>query len=491
MATQVIAEEYMAEATPAVVTAPDVDKGSPGAISRRQALIRELSCRQGAEMDLVSLLTFQLDRPLVAVDRGMVGCIQWPADTCHSGARIETSLKTDVWLTCNRSCRNTTASATRWVSRWHFDRQSLYLTSSWSELTPSPRSPSLTVSMLFVGQAAGFLAASLANSLLTERFGLGKIIALGGIIQTLGYIFIIPGWPFPIMPVCYAVVGFGMALQDAQANTYVAILPNADYKFGLLHASYGLGALVCPLAATAFASSGIQFSFFYSISLGLSLINVAILLNAFRFKYRIPMVESTAAATDAEANSSGDEMELQELGEGGEEKDTASSTNGNSQSNGISKARASPARAIKKRKNSLHATLTNRTVLVMAVFIFVYVGSEVSMGGWIVTFLQQNRGGGPRSVMGGRTTRSSYALTWKAFNSAGYVASGFWAGLTVSRAISPPLNAWVGEQRIIYIYLALAICLEIAIWFGKNFIGNAVTGEQSLRMLSHDHVLGS
>ena len=63
------------------------------------------------------------------------------------------------------------------------------------------------MSMLFVGQMVGFLSASFVNSIVTERWGLGKIIALGGIVQAFGYIFLIPGFPFPLMPVCYAVIG--------------------------------------------------------------------------------------------------------------------------------------------------------------------------------------------------------------------------------------------------------------------------------------------
>lgn len=48
---------------------------------------------------------------------------------------------------------------------------------------------------------------------------------------------------------------------------------------------YGFGAACCPLAATAFASSGLLFARFYSISLGLALANTASLVYAFRLSY--------------------------------------------------------------------------------------------------------------------------------------------------------------------------------------------------------------
>lgn len=113
--------------------------------------------------------------------------------------------------------------------------------------------------MLFVGQAAGFLVAALANSWLTHRFGLvrsgtahhirrhgqthtlshsqGKVIVIGAAFQAFAYALLIPAFPFPAFPVIYAIGGFGMALQDAQANVYIAGQPNAEVKLGYLHAS--------------------------------------------------------------------------------------------------------------------------------------------------------------------------------------------------------------------------------------------------------------
>ena len=62
---------------------------------------------------------------------------------------------------------------------------------------------------------------------------------------------------------------------------------------------------------------------------------------------------------------------------------------------------------------------TLRSVHLMAFFILIYVGVEVTIGGWIVTFLINERGGGP---------------------SAGYISSGFFGGLTLGRVVLLPLN---------------------------------------------------
>ena len=42
------------------------------------------------------------------------------------------------------------------------------------------------------------------------------------------------------------------------------------------------------------------------------------------------------------------------------------------------------------------------------------------------------------------------------------------------RIILPRFNLWVGEKRVIFLYSALAIGLEISIWTAPSMIGNAV-----------------
>lgn len=75
-----------------------------------------------------------------------------------------------------------------------------------------------------------------------------------------------------------------------------------------------------------------------------------------------------------------------------------------------------------------------KAVHLMALFILVYVGTEVTIGGWIVTFLIDERGGGA---------------------SAGYVSSGFFAGWSVScgarlKLIHIPMrpNSWANRLNM-------------------------------------------
>ncbi|KAG2008318.1 MFS transporter [Coprinopsis cinerea AmutBmut pab1-1] len=97
--------------------------------------------------------------------------------------------------------------------------------------------------------------------------------------------------------------------------------------------------------------------------------------------------------------------------------------------------------------------MTNKTVHFLAFFILIYVGTEVTIGGWIVTYIIDERGGGP---------------------SAGYIASGFFGGLTLGRVVLLWVNEKVGERLVVYIYAILSLGLEFIVWFVPSLVGNAI-----------------
>lgn len=106
-----------------------------------------------------------------------------------------------------------------------------------------------------------------------------QTICLGAACQAIAYCIQVAKPPFPLMAVAYAINGFGEALQDAQANGLVATLPtNANGKMSILHGVYGAGAFCAPLVATQFASMKGNWSLHFLTSLGLAIINLAVLL---------------------------------------------------------------------------------------------------------------------------------------------------------------------------------------------------------------------
>ncbi|QRW18946.1 major facilitator superfamily transporter [Rhizoctonia solani] len=198
----------------------------------------------------------------------------------------------------------------------------------WNDATTGPLLPTIQahygvnftiVSMLFVSNCVGFISAAVINIHLTDQLGFGKVILLA-----------------------YAVNGFGIALQDAQANGFVAELPNnASAKMGLLHAVYGAGAFIAPLVATQFAQLQ-RWSFHYLTSLGVSLANAIVLLVVFKLRRQHDIMglpdPNTAHAHTEVAQASGSSNKYKQI-------------------------------------------FSSRAVQLMAFFVWVYVGVEVTIGG--------------------------------------------------------------------------------------------------------------
>ncbi|KAF7360330.1 MFS domain-containing protein [Mycena venus] len=283
----------------------------------------------------------------------------------------------------------------------------------------------LIVSLTFVLSCVGFISGAMMNVHWTDKVGFGRMIVLGALLQVVAYSIQAPAPPFPLFVLSFTFSGFGLAVQNAQTNAYVASLRhNSELYMGMLHASYGTslshfrlnfcnskhsgaGALSAPLLATQFAQMQ-HWSFHYLVSLGLALSNVLVLTLTFRGRTQ-------------------DEC----LGLIGE---AAGETNPSDHSN-------------------FRQILSHKSVHILAFFTLVYVGVEVTIGGWITTYIIDVRGGGP---------------------SAGYISSGFFGGIMVGRLALLWLNKKIGEQRVLYLYAVLAIGLEFVVWFVPSLIGGAV-----------------
>ncbi|KAF5381330.1 hypothetical protein D9615_008381 [Tricholomella constricta] len=235
----------------------------------------------------------------------------------------------------------------------------------------------------------GFIGGAVVNVPLSDKLGFGKVVA---------YTLMAPALPFPALVVAYAINGVGIALQanilrqqDAQANGFVASLEShAETKMGVLHAVYGL-----------------------------SLANTVLLIVVFRFKRQ----------DDATADQQCVYTEcLREIGQVIPEN-------------------------VSDDNNRFRQILGQKTVHLLAFYILVYVGVEVTIGGWIVTFIIEERNGGPSS---------------------GYISAGFFGGLMFGRVALLWVNEKIGERLAIFVYAILAIGLELVVWLVPSLIGNAV-----------------
>ncbi|KAL1949087.1 hypothetical protein VTO73DRAFT_10893 [Trametes versicolor] len=292
----------------------------------------------------------------------------------------------------------------------------LYL-AGWNDGTTGPLLPRIqavyhvgfaVVSLIFVSNCLGFVVGAAANVWLTDRFGFGRVMVLGSAMQVAGYAVEAPAPPFPVFVVGYMINGFGLALQNAGSNAYVAAFKeNTAMKFAILHAVYGTGAVCSPLIATQFAQLS-RWSFHYLVLLGIALSNVLVLAAVFRFQDQETCLAEIGQMPDRESRSSA---------------------------------------------NKYKQIFGLRALHIMAMFILLYVGIEVTLGGWIVTYIVELRGGGASS---------------------GYISSGFFGGLTLGRVTLFWLNRKVGERRAVFLYALLAISLELVVWLVPSLIGGAI-----------------
>ncbi|KAL0565193.1 hypothetical protein V5O48_016837 [Marasmius crinis-equi] len=228
--------------------------------------------------------------------------------------------------------------------------------------------------------------------------------------------------PFPVFVVAYAISGAGIALQEAQASGFIATLTTrTEAKMGVIHACFGLGAFLAPLLATRFAQLNREWSFFFVISLGFAVVNTLLLTTVFRLRSRDRCLAEIGEPVDATCCPVGDKGhdDLQSHG-------------------------------------SFARIFENRNVHLMAAFLFVYVGVEATIGGWMVTFMERERLDDP------------YA------GYAGYVSSGFFGGLALGTIALLWFNSLVGERYAPLMYAVLALGLEIIVWLVPSFIGGAV-----------------
>jgi len=175
---------------------------------------------------------------------------------------------------------------------------------------------------------------------------------------------------------------------------------------GCLHAFYGFGALCSPLVATQFAQMK-HWSYHWLTSLGIAVVNLSLVIVTFRFKPQDYFIPETEQVTSKTVRTSTKYKEV----------------------------------------------LSKRLVQIMSVFILIYVGIEVTTGGWIVTFLERKRHGGPSS---------------------GYVSSGFFAGLMLGRVGLLPVTKKIGRQRAVFMYSVAVLAFQLTVWFVPNLIENAV-----------------
>lgn len=262
------------------------------------------------------------------------------------------------------------------------------------------------VSLIFVTPFVGYTAATALVNKMHMSFGQRGIAIAGPLCHLIPFVVMAIRPPWPVMLVTYMIVGLGNGLVDAAWNSWVADMVSANTLMGILAAFYGLGATLSPLIATNMIHNNIHWNYFYWTLAGGSLIEIA-----------------TSTATFWKEDAAQFRLHNKKSNDAGQGSRTVQA-------------------------------LKSRVTWIMSIFLFTYMGVEVSIGGWIVDFMMKERHGG-------------------AYES-GLIPTGFWAGVTVGRLVLGFVNDWLGERLAITIYLVLCIAFELVFWLVPKFVVSAV-----------------
>ncbi|KAL7769985.1 hypothetical protein ACKLNR_001369 [Fusarium oxysporum f. sp. zingiberi] len=208
------------------------------------------------------------------------------------------------------------------------------------------------VSLIFVGNALGFILGALFLDALHYRLGRARLLALSQSTLALAYVPILVQAPYPAIVISFLLIGFGISLSLAMGNIFCGQLRDSTTALGAISGAYGLGGTVGPLiAATIITAGGASWSAYYFMILGLVLFNGVFALWSFH-NYEHKMASPTTPSKVS----------------------------------------------LSKQLLSFFSSLKRRIVLLGALFIFSYQGAEVSISGWVISFFIEARHGNPNSV---------------------------------------------------------------------------------------------
>ncbi|KEY64433.1 hypothetical protein S7711_05252 [Stachybotrys chartarum IBT 7711] len=264
----------------------------------------------------------------------------------------------------------------------------------------------IVVSTLFLVGFAGYLVAALTNNWLHYTAGQRGIALLGPACRLVAYVPMSLHPPFPVLPVVMLFAAYGNGLEDSAWNAWVGNMHHSNELLGIVHGAYGLGATISPLVASAMVTRGnVEWYTFYYLMAGVSCVQLVAGVVAFW------TATGAAYRRRLQYGSAADRL-------------------------------------------TTRAILRTPIPWLIAFFLLGYVGAEVSLGGWIPTFMLR--------------VRHSEAFL------AGLSVTLFWLGLTLGRVLLGFVTGRVGEKLAIACYLALSIVLEVLYWLVPSFVASVV-----------------
>jgi fucose permease len=230
-------------------------------------------------------------------------------------------------------------------------------------------------STFFTG-SVGYVLASLLAGAAVHRLGMRVTLVVGTAVTAVAGFYVATRPPFGAFVLVAMATGFGAGVTGAGFQAFIVALPGATGLLNRLHAFFGVGALLGPLLATWM----LGFASWRAVWLVMAAANLPFVL-AIWITY--PRHDTAAREPPVAAQPSG-----------------------------------------QLNKGLISTALRQRSILLGAALLAVYVGLEISMGNWGFSYLVQARG-------------EHRPL-------AGYVVSGYWLGLTLGRFLISPFASRIG-----------------------------------------------
>lgn len=113
-----------------------------------------------------------------------------------------------------------------------------------------------TYGFIFVAFSAGYLLSGAASGTLVARLGVRGDLAAGAGLYLAAAVAAAAGPPFAVLVLLNLLLGFGTGVLDAGLNAYLAALPRNTALLNMLHAFFGVGALLGPVFAEVVLATG-------------------------------------------------------------------------------------------------------------------------------------------------------------------------------------------------------------------------------------------
>lgn len=266
----------------------------------------------------------------------------------------------------------------------------------------------ITVSLAFLAPFAGSLLAASINDKVHRMVGRVGVVAIGSALQLTYFVTASIAPAFPLFIVACSGAGLGSGIIEGSWNAFAGTLKDSNQLLGILHGFYGIGGVVSPSVGQVIIEKGLPWNRVYLILVGCSATSLICSSIAFRHDKGSTYVKEISNLDGTKNN------------------------------------------------NSFKAVIKSKLVWILALTIFLYVGGEVSTGGWTTTYMIEVRNGSSDSM--------------------GYVSTGYWIGIAVGRIVLGFVSAKIGHLQImVVIYIIGVICAALCFWLIPNLIAAAVS----------------